>query len=341
MICFLFIPFLLQGQSVYDLLDSLKVTTYLQSNVSYVSESIQLFSNGKEEKAQKKWEFELDSNRFVYREFKNNQISREDFCLISPDYQIFKDSIFSGNKKLFEFVERDWKGNKLLSETHYLPNGKIRSQIRQGFDEHGNINSYLKWNQKDTIAFTYRYVYKKGKVLTKSTFSHDGDLIDTRIYEYDKHERSVKVYKLDALAGKIPLQYKVYDSLGLLVSFTRFQSGKPIYQHEYSYNQFGKKTREKVKNTQENYSFIHSYFYDKNQQLTEVNGKYELESEYDYQVIYKYKKGLLVSEKHLDKGHVKKEINHQYNKRGNKIKTVVYQGKKAVYQYQYLIKYKK
>ncbi len=329
------------GQRVYDLVDSIQISDYLSKGAVRASESIQLYTNGKPGHPQKKWEFELDSNRFIYREFKNNSISREDRCIIDSNFQILKDSIYSGNNKAFEYIEREWKRNKLLNEIHYLPNGTVRSELRQNYDSKGQLKSYVKLNQKDTISFKYMVGYDSlGRVKIRTKLNSQEKIVETKLFEYDNKSNSLTIYKLDEKEGKAPLEERFYNENGRLIKYLIYENGIESYNILYTYNN-KYLIQEEVKNTQENYTFLHNYIYNKKGELIEANGKYELKDEFDYQVRYKYKKSLLKKESYFNTdGSLKKEVVYHYDKHGSVIKKVVYQGKKPVYQYQYSVDYK-
>ena len=329
------------GQRVYDLVDSIQISDYLSNGVVQASESIQLYSNGKAEKQQKKWEFELDSNRFIYREFKNNTISREDICVIDDDFHILKDSIYSGNKKPFEYVVREWKRDYLLQEIHYLPSGAIRSELRQSFNSKGHLKSFVKLNQKDTISYSYKYHYDSlDRIKVKTKLNKEGKLVETLLFEYIEEGKTLNVFKLSELNGKVPVETKSYNGEGKLTMNVIYKNGKELYKILYHYSN-NSLVSEEVFNVSENYTFFHNYRYSKKGKLLEANGKFELEDAFDYQVKYKYKKSRLKKESYFNRdGSLKKEIVYHYDKCGSIIKKVVYQGKKPLYQYQYSVNYK-
>jgi hypothetical protein len=329
------------GQRVFDLVDSIQISDYLTKGVIKASESIQLYSNGKAEKPQKKWEFELDSNKFIYREYKNNAVSREDVCMINSDFQILKDSIYSGNKKPFEYVEREWKRDHLIHEIHYLPSGTIRSELRQNYNSKGQLQSFTKLNPKDTISYKYLFRHDTlGRTTVKTKFNNSGKLVETILFEYAEKGNAVNIFKLSEQDGKVPLESKSFNNKGKILEHKVYKNGKESYQILYHYDN-DLLILEEVKNVLENYTFFHRYIYNKKKKLIEANGKFELEDAFDYQVKYKYKKSLLKKESYYKRdGSLKKEIVYHYDKHGSIIMKVVYQGKKPVYQYQYSVNYK-
>jgi len=164
------------------------------------------------------------------------------------DYETYK--LFNKDGNLLEFVEYDWKGNKVDStRIKYDSKGKIKNKTQSEtitkyeyteFDSLININITAP-NHSHRIAFIYN---KKNRKIKRLEYKND-TLFEFTTYNYTKNGNEIETNNYDYKSRLNISLLRKYDSVNNLLKDTyiridSLKTGIGKYQHYYKYNEKSK-----------------------------------------------------------------------------------------------------